>query len=153
MDVDQVAGQQTFFDECRTQVVVEPQDRGIGSPVRFGFVVDPPAQRLGDVLNHGRLDKSSFLRETDESEERRILPAVDFHQVELFHAPAGARQATLGGRHRAHAHGGEGEGGVFLKRGKGAEVWGWGTAYGAKQVGQPPAVAPTAATPATGGKV
>jgi formate dehydrogenase iron-sulfur subunit len=25
-----------------------------------------------------------------------------------------------------------------LKRGKGAEVWGWGTAYGSKQAGQPP---------------
>jgi formate dehydrogenase iron-sulfur subunit len=24
-----------------------------------------------------------------------------------------------------------------LKRGKGAEVWGWGTAYGSKQAGQP----------------
>ncbi|HAL39787.1 MAG TPA: formate dehydrogenase, partial [Polaromonas sp.] len=23
--------------------------------------------------------------------------------------------------------------------GKGAEVWGWGTAYGSKQAGQPPA--------------
>ncbi|WP_296444143.1 formate dehydrogenase FDH3 subunit beta [Rhodoferax sp. UBA5149] len=29
-----------------------------------------------------------------------------------------------------------------LKRGKGAEVWGWGTAYGSKQAGQPGIVAP-----------
>ncbi|CFB55143.1 formate dehydrogenase iron-sulfur subunit [Bordetella pertussis] len=26
-----------------------------------------------------------------------------------------------------------------IHRGKGAEVWGWGTAYGSKQAGQPPA--------------
>jgi formate dehydrogenase iron-sulfur subunit len=26
-----------------------------------------------------------------------------------------------------------------LKRNKGAEVWGWGTAYGSKQAGQAPA--------------
>jgi formate dehydrogenase iron-sulfur subunit len=28
-----------------------------------------------------------------------------------------------------------------LKRNKGAEVWGWGTAYGSKQAGQAPAKA------------
>jgi formate dehydrogenase iron-sulfur subunit len=32
-----------------------------------------------------------------------------------------------------------------LKRGKGAEVWGWGTAYASKQAGQPGVSAPEGA--------
>ena len=71
LHVDQIARHQAFFEQIGADVAVEAGHRVVSLPVRLRLVVDPPAKRLGGVLDGGGLDEGGLLRVADEAEQRR----------------------------------------------------------------------------------
>lgn len=114
LHVDQIARHQAFFEQIGADVAVEAGHSVVGLPVRIRFVIDPPAQRLGCVLDDGGLDEGGLLRVADEAEQRRKLPFVDFQDAEHAQEVLEARLFSLGSVEQV----GQGEREKFLAGGQ-----------------------------------